>query len=227
MNQFKKVMVAGILIGGLLSGCASSGEVSGGKSEEPKKEATKADQKPLKKDSEGNYILEEVGQIAPNEDATGELLGIAKVNQVVDIAPLKVTVKDIKLIKLSDVSEDMAVSLSMYTGGDYEDLQKGFSYIQVQYETENTSEGNVSWNDLETAVTDAGEQIDVSMEDFHFDDAESDSMFIGKVKKEFIDSFIVKNDQINKVKLVFGASSNSDTYDTFTDNQTVEYELER
>lgn len=230
MNQFKKVMLFGVVIGGLLAGCSSEESSS---SNEPKQEAKKADQEPLKKEvsepkkgEDGKYELTEVGQKVKMDAGTGELLRIKQVNETVDIAPLKVTVKDIKVMKMTDVANEFAVDMSMMTQIDSAVLEKGFSYIQVRFTAENTSDQNIEWYDLMNVVTDQGEQIDGQMKDFLSDDAEMDSQFIGKVKKEYQDGFIVKNDQINKVKLVFGNTMNADTYDDITAKQTVEYELQ-
>ena len=147
-------------------------------------------------------------------------------NETIEVAPLKVTVQDIKVIKLSDVQDEFAEELSYMADEEAETLKKGFSYIQVKYTAENTSEGNVEWYDLMNVVTDKGEQIDGQLKDFFYDDAESDSKFIGKVKKEFQDGFVVKDDQINKVKLVFGNTLNADSYEDITGKQTVEYTFE-
>jgi len=227
MNNFKKVIFSGVLIGGLLAGCGAEDMPA---TSEPKEEAKPSEQKPLKqqakKDENGKYLLENVGDTAKTKAGTGELLKIKKVNETIDIAPLKVTVKDIKVIKMSDVSNEFAVDMSMMTQIDSEVLEKGFSYIQVQFTAENTTDGNVEWYDLMNIVTDKGEQIDGQMKDFLADDAEMDSQFIGKVKKEYQDGFIVKDDQIGKVKLVFGNTMNGDTYEDITDKQTVEYTLE-
>ncbi|UOK59652.1 hypothetical protein MGI18_13545 [Bacillus sp. OVS6] len=42
-------------------------------------------------------------------------------------------------------------------------------------------------------VTDKGEQIDGQIKDFFFDDSKTDSVFIGKVKKDYQDGFIIKD----------------------------------
>lgn len=227
MFKFSKLIVLGVLAGGLLAGCGSAEESKGGGSQE---EAKPAEQKPLKqeakKDESGRYLLENVGDTAKTEAGTGELLKIKKVNETVEIAPLKVTVKDIKVIKMSDVSNDFAVDMSMMTQIDSEVLEKGFSYVQVQFEAENTSDQNIEWYDLMNVVTDKGEQIDGQLKDFLSDDAEMDSMFIGKVKKQYQDAFVVQNDDINSVKMVFGYTMNGDTYEDITEKQTVEYTFE-
>ncbi|WP_409303038.1 hypothetical protein [Peribacillus sp. SCS-155] len=229
--MFKQLLIAGMLIsGGLLAGCSSDDAASG--SSESKEEAKPSEQKAKdsvpepKKDENGNTILEEPGQKAESEEATAELLNIKKVNETVNIKPIKVTIQDIKLIKLTDVSNDYALNVSMGSQIDSEVLEKGFSYIQVKYTAENTEDRNIEWYDLMNVVTDKGEQIDGQMVDFITDEGDTDSEFIGKVKKEFVDGFVVKNADINKVKLVFGSSVDSSTYEDITGEQTVEYSFE-
>lgn len=229
MFKFSKLVVAGVLVGGLLAGCGAAEESSSGSSSQ--EEAKPSDQKDKKvsepkKDDAGNTILDEVGQTAKSEAGKAELMKIKKVNETVDIAPLKVTVQDIKVIKLSDVDPTFAEDLALMMDGEAELLKKGFSYIQVKYTAENTAEQNVEWYDLMNVITDKGEQIDGQMKDFLVNDADMSSEFIGKVKKEFTDGFVVKDGDISKVKLVFGYTMNADTYEDITGEQTVEYTFE-
>jgi hypothetical protein len=99
-------------------------------------------------------------------------------------------------------------------------------YVQVQFEAENTEERNIEWYDLMNVVTDKGEQIDGQLKDFIADDSEMDSVFLGKVKKEYIDGFVVKDPEISKVKLIFGNTMDSDSYEDITGKQQVEYSFE-
>lgn len=216
------------LVGSLLGGCGSAEETTG--SNETKKEAKEAKQKEVsnkvKKDKDGNYILDTVGQKVETNGATAELLKIKEVNETINIAPIKVTVNDVKVIKLTDVSNEFAVDVSMGSMVDSDVLEKGFSYVQVSFTAENTEEKNVEWYELMKVVTDKGEQIDAQMVDFLSDDAETDSVFYGKVIKEYKDGFIIKNDDINKVKLIFGSSMDADTFEDITAEQQVEYTFE-
>ncbi|MDQ0484279.1 hypothetical protein [Guptibacillus hwajinpoensis] len=233
--MFKKVTLGGIALSlaFTLTACGSNvtNDVSG--STDSQEEATAADQKEVsnkeekdesipepKKDENGNIILDTVGQKVEDESATAELMKIKEVNETLSIAPLEVTIKDIKLIKLTDINEELMMNLEMYGAkGTPEEL----SYIQVKYIAENTEEKNIEWYDLMNVVTDKGEQIDAQMNDFITDDSDMDSQFLGKVKKEFTDGFIVKDEDISKVKLIFGYTMDSDSYEDITDEQQVEY----
>lgn len=228
MSKFAKLLATGLLAGGILAGCSSE---ETGTTDEPKEEPKAAEQKAKnasepKKDEAGNTILEEPGQAAESDHFNAELLKIAKVNETVDVAPLKITVNDIKLIKLTDVDPTFAEEVAWSMDGDAAVLEKGFSYLQITYSAENTEEQNIEWYDLMNIITDKGEQIDGQLKDFYVDDADMDSEFIGKVKKDFTDTFVVKDEDISKVKLVFGNTMNADTYDDITGEQTVEYTFE-
>ncbi|KKI91374.1 hypothetical protein WQ54_15230 [Bacillus sp. SA1-12] len=236
MLKYGKLLISGLVVGGLLAGCGAEEQSSGS---EPKEEPKAAEQESLnkeevsepKKDKNGNVELLEVGQKAESEAGTGELLKIKQVNETVDIAPLKVTIQDIKVIKMTDVDPVFAEDLSYMADTDVAELKDGFSYVQVKFTAENTTDGNVEWYDLMNVVTDKGEQIDGQLKDFFVDDSESDSVFIGKVKKEYQDGFVIKDDQINSVKLVFGYTMNGytmngDTFEDITGEQTVEYKFE-
>ncbi|UAL54411.1 hypothetical protein LIT32_11730 [Bacillus sp. CMF21] len=72
-------------------------------------------------------------------------------------------------------------------------LQKRLKTDSHTFNAENTTEGNVEWYDLMNVVTDKGEQIDGQIKDFFFDDSKTDSVFIGKVKKDYQDGFIIKD----------------------------------
>jgi hypothetical protein len=227
VNKYFKVLSTAALSVALLTGCGSSEETSGTK-EEPKQSEQKPKNEPSKPktDENGKTELTEVGQKVKRDAATAELMKIKQVNETVDVAPLKIVVKDVKVIKLTDVSDEFAENVSYLTDIPAEQLNKGFSYVQVQYSAENTSDKNIEWYDLMNVITDKGEQIDGQVKDFIYDDAEGESEFIGKVKKDYQDSFVIKNEDINKVKLVFGYTTDVSTYEEITPEQTVEYTFE-
>lgn len=228
MKKFYKLIGIGLLVVGVLAGC---GEEATSNADEPKEEPKAADQKDKKvsepkKDEAGNTILEEPGQKAKSEAGTAELIKINKVNETVEVSPLKITIQDIKVIELSDVDSVFAEDLAFSIDGEAELLEKGFSYVQIQYNVENTQDQNIEWYDLVNVITDKGEQIDGMMKDFYIDDADLESEYIGKVKKEYTDSFVIKDKDINSVKLVFANTMNADTFEDITGEQTVEYKFE-
>jgi hypothetical protein len=227
--MFKKISMGALALAfGLSLVACGSGSQETSNSDKKTEETNPAEQKDVKnepkKDEKGNYVLEEIGQKATTDAGTAELLKIKKVNETIDIAPLKVTLKDIKLIKLTDISEEMKDGLSLFdiTVNDDQPLY----YVQVQFDAENTEEKNIEWYDLMNVVTDKGEQIDGQLKDFIVDDSEMDSVFLGKVKKEYVDGFVINDPEISKIKLIFGSSIDSDSFEDITDKQQVEYSLE-
>ena len=226
MKKVSKVLFSVLLIGGILAGCSSNEQSSAPeeKQEDPKPSNQKSKNEP-RKDENGNYVLEEVGQVVKDDQGTAELLKIKKVNETVDINPIKVTIKNIKLIKLTNMQQYMADDISTNLGRKI-DPKKGLTYVQIQYTAENTSDKNIGWYDILNIVTDKGEQIDAQPHDFIYDDADSNDEFIGKVKKDYTDGYVLKDGDINKLKIIFGYSEDrNDNYNELTGEQTVEYEL--
>lgn len=208
----------------LLSGCGGS-EESSNKAVEKKDPPKQAEQKKVenpKTDEEGNVILDQVGQKTKDASATAELMKIKKVNEVVNIAPIKATVHDIKVIKLTDLSDDMKQQIEYMT--DKKAIEPVY-YIQISLTAENTSDKNIAWNSLHRVVTDKGEQLDpnqsILMSNF-------DTEFLGKVTQEDFYGMVLGKgkEDIHKVKLVFNSSADNDTYEDITPEQQVEYTLD-
>ena len=213
-----------MLVTGLLAGCGSDNTSGSEIKENPKPSNQEAKNKEVKKDKDGRTILTEVGQYSETDVYKIELKKIKKVNETVDIKPLKIIVQDIKIFEMTDINDEFAEALSYNTERTVEELKNGFTYIQVNYQAENTVDQNIEWYDLMNIVTDRGQQIDGQMEEFlMINDFESE--FIGKVKKEYTDGFALKDEDINKVKLIFGSTMDAESYEDITKEQTVEYEL--
>ncbi|SLL37386.1 Uncharacterised protein [Mycobacteroides abscessus subsp. abscessus] len=219
----KKKLLASMLLSSALLLVACGGEEAS-TSDKPKEEPKAAEQKEVsnepEKDENGTLVFTEAGQKGKAEGGNVELLKIKDINESIDISPLKVTVKDIKLFKITDVVKEFAEELSYYTDATINDQ---FVYVQIQYDAENTEEKNIEWYGLTDVVTDKGQQIDAISNDFVYTDADGDSAFLGKVKKEFTDAFIVKDEDVAKLKMIFGSSMDADTYEDITAEQQVEY----
>ncbi|WP_256859888.1 hypothetical protein [Bacillus cereus] len=131
-----------MLTGSILTGCGNEKA-----STEDKEKATSAEQKDVsnksEKEEKGTVNLSKVGQKAKSDGNEAELMKIKEVNQTVDIAPIKYTVKDMKIIKLNKVNKSMTEFLLQYTGGNK--LPEDLNYIQIQYSVENTSDQNVDF----------------------------------------------------------------------------------
>ncbi|WP_462410575.1 hypothetical protein [Neobacillus sp. Marseille-QA0830] len=228
-----KSLIAGfaalIYAGTVLVGC--SGQKA---SEEPKKAATAAEQKEVsnkpvskpQKDESGNIILTEVGQKASDDDGTtAELMKIKEVNQTVDIAPVKLTVQDLKVIKLTNVGKDFGDFLLQYTGGS--ELPKELNYIQVNYTAENTEDKNISWNQVQTLVTNTGEQLDASGNDFIWEKNPFDGTFYGKTKIEGTIGVITnsKPEDLTSLKFIISSTFDPDTFEDITPEQQAVFQF--
>ncbi|WP_283152207.1 hypothetical protein [Guptibacillus hwajinpoensis] len=235
MNKFSKIMIAGVVIGGLLAGCGSNDQTSGnGESEEAPKAANQTDvsnkeekneQEEVSKDENGKPLLEEVGQTIEDENGKLELLKINKVNETVDLSPVKMTIKDIKVFKRTDIPQDLANNLNDAFDQNI-DPKEGFVYLQVGGDVENTVDKNVSWNGINTIVTDGGQQIDGIFDDFIMDSNELESDMMGKVNGISYGGYLLKDADINKVKIIFAPVYDYESYEEISPEQQVEYTFE-
>ncbi|MEK3853454.1 hypothetical protein [Cytobacillus sp. FSL H8-0458] len=236
--KLAKVLSVGALSALLLTACGGQEQSSSEPKEDPKpaeqkevsnKEeettesaATNGSSKP-EKDKNGKVTFTEAGQKDDVDGGTLELLKIKTINETIEVAPIKVTIKDIKLFKMSNLDDETKEFMSIYN--DNQPVGDEFIYVQVAYDAENLEEKNIGWSTLMNAVTDKGQQVNVDSNDFIYTDSDGDSEFLGKVKKEFADGFIVKDPDIAKLKLIWGNTFDTDTYDTITNEQQVEYQF--
>ncbi|AZV42685.1 hypothetical protein BAOM_2076 [Peribacillus asahii] len=209
----------------LALGLAACGEENTQSSTEPKEDPKPAEQKEVsnkpEKTENGDIVFTKAGQKGEVDGGTLELLKIKNVNETIDISPLKVTVKEIKLFKKTDMDEATKEAYKMYNDG--KAIGDELIYVQVSYDAENLEEKNIGWNSLLNAVTDKGQQIDVDMNDMIYTDSDGSSEFLGKVTKEYTDGFVVKDADISKIKFVWGSTYDTDSYENITEEQQVEY----
>ncbi len=208
----------------VLTACGSGDKQS---SAEPKEEPKQAEQKEVSNEpvetGNGDIVLTKAGQKEKVEMGTLELLKIKSVNETIDISPIKVTVKDIKLFKLTNMTDEWKTSMKPYN--DNKSIGDSLVYVQVTYDTENVEDKNIGWNSLLKAVTDKGQQVEVDMNDMIYTDAAADGVFLGKVKKEFTDGFMVKDADISSLKFIWGSSYDADSYQDITKEQQTEYKF--
>lgn len=224
----KSLLFALLVLGLILSACGNEAknttthtEKEDSKPAEQKEVSNKPDEPTENED--GNIVFTEAGQKAKVDTGTLELLKIKNINETIDIAPIKVTMKDIKIFKMTDMTEDFKENLAYYN--DNKNIGDELVYVQVAYDVENTEEKNVDWLALTDVVTDKGQQIDAITNDFLYTDSDGDSEFFGKVKKEFADAYILKESDVSKIKFIFSGTKDSDTFDNITPKQQVEYSI--
>ncbi|WP_416435198.1 hypothetical protein [Priestia megaterium] len=214
-----------VLAGGILTACSEEKA-----STEKKEEATPAEQKEVsnkpKEDENGNVTLTEVGQSTKDNDGTkAELMKIKTVNQTVDISPVKLTVKDMKVIQLSNIGSDYNELLIQYTNG--KKLPKKLNYIQIQYTAENTEEKNIGWNGIDKIVTNTGEQLDAANSDFIWEENGFDGTFYGKTKHEGIVGILTDSNpkDLQSLKFIISSSFDPDSYEDITIPQQTEFKF--
>ncbi|MED3924359.1 hypothetical protein P4594_04635 [Priestia megaterium] len=214
-----------VLAGGILTACSEEKA-----STDKKEDATPAEQKDVsnkpKEDENGNVTLTEVGQSTKDNDGTkAELMKIKTVNQTVDIAPVKLIIKDMKVIQLSNIGSDWKELLIQYTNG--KKLPEKINYIQVQYTAENTEEKNIGWNGIDKIVTNTGEQLDAANSDIIWEENGFDGTFYGKTKHDGVIGVLTKSnpEDLKSLKLIISSSFNPDSYEDITIPQQTEFEF--
>jgi hypothetical protein len=216
----KKVLLLSVglvfLVGSILTGCGQQEQAS-----EPK--ATAAEQKTVSNETQTAAKPKEDSKIVVNEDGSKqEGLKTKEVNKVVKVSPVNITIKSMAIVKLSNISDGQQEFLSQYTFDGKK--PKEITYLEVNYEAENTSDKNIQWNGISKIVLDNGEQLD-AQKDFLWENEDSDVTYYGKVKKEGAVGLIIKGkpEDIHKAKFIMGSTANPDTYDEITGEQQAEF----
>lgn len=181
--------------------------------DEPETEEVKNDEPEEKpEEKEDNGLLTEVGQKSKANGMTAELISIKEVDETIDLDPIKLTIDDIKVLRISDIKDkDAKEYLEFYTDKDE------FDTIQIMYSIENTADENIEfYNPIEYLALNTGEQLDVAFNDY-MGDINNGGEFYGKVTKNTGISVIMhdsKAEDIESIKLIFGYvwGENGETY---------------
>ncbi|MBP1950246.1 hypothetical protein [Virgibacillus litoralis] len=218
----------------VLTACNSDGQAEGNNTDEPKKdeatETTNENTKQTSSDLEETASSEksnsnepkkltEPGQTIQENGYTVELVKMKTLNETIKVSPLTINLKDAKLIKLKNMSDSFRMDMEYYAG---EQIGKEATYLQLDYSVENMEDKNVGWKGLNTIVTDKKEQINLAEKDFVTDDTDTSNEFFGQVIKEGVDSVILQNPDINNLKLIFGDSYDSASYETISEGKEIE-----
>ena len=132
---------------------------------EEKSAPTASNQKVLKKAirRQTKTVLTKVGEKQKYNARGGviELMKIKEINQTIDVAPIKMTVQNIKLFQLSDLPEQMLTEAKeVYQTTPTNDGK--LNYIQVIYTVENTSDENINFLNFDKVVLNNGEQLEAN-----------------------------------------------------------------
>ncbi|MGW5983397.1 hypothetical protein ACWFOP_23845 [Bacillus mycoides] len=171
-------------------------------------------------------ILTKVGEKQKYTPQGGiiELMKIKEINQTIDIAPMKMTVQNIKLFELSDLPEQM---LNMAKEG-YHAIPTSdgkLNYVQVMYTVENTSDENIGFPNFDKVVLSNGEQLEANRNFIQEQNTSFD--YFGKVKQERVLGLFFNGNpkDITNVKFITGSTYHQKSYDTITDGQQVQFDL--
>ncbi|WP_437832659.1 LptM family lipoprotein (plasmid) [Niallia taxi] len=205
-----------------LAACGNDAEISSAEVEK------KADEQNMTTTEAARSELSKAGQKAETKDGMLELLKMKAINKTIDVSPLAVTIKDMRLFKMTNVTQEHIDILKIASQA-ANDIKDEYVYVQIRYEVENKEDKNIVWEGLKHVVTDKGQQVDRLGNDIIYTEADSLAPFAGKVTKEFDDGFIFKLEEaedISKIKFVFAPSMDGETYEDITPIQEVEYSFE-
>ncbi|MDQ0428562.1 hypothetical protein QOZ98_001388 [Planomicrobium stackebrandtii] len=163
-------------------------------------------------------------------EQTSEVLSVVAENKLYDAKPINVTLEEVSFKKASNVSEDQQFDINnMYTD---EPIGAEFSYFYIKYTAENTSDQDVTFSGInEIVLFSEGKQekIDVAYDwkDFIDYDEAQDPDYYGAVSKAGEIGVIIKTDptKVEKVRVVISESMSTETYETLSDAQNVEFEV--
>lgn len=222
----KKILLVFGLSIMITTGCLPTQPSTQKEDTSPPKPAQQESKTVPQKDENGVTVLDQVGQKTVAKDGVTqvELIKIKKVNEVVDMGPIKLLIKDIKIFQMSNIGTAFRQQLEKMEN---RTLPATVSYIQVQWEAENTTDKNVDFGGFNKVVLNTKEQFDMSTDLFSIN---PDFEYLGKVKQTGTLRKIFKADQkqVTNVKLAtFGVFDNSTgNYEELKNEQIVEYKLD-
>ncbi len=179
-------------------------------------------------DSESWTESEETEEEQPEQ--TSEVLSVVAENKSYDAKPINVTLEEVSFKKASNVSEDQQFDINnMYTD---EPIGAEFNYFYIKYTAENTSDQDVTFSGInEIVLFSEGKQekIDVAYDwkDFIDYDEAQDPDYYGAVSKAGEIGVVIKTDptKVEKVRVVISESMSTETYETLSDAQNIEFEV--
>ncbi|WP_162287873.1 DUF4878 domain-containing protein [Indiicoccus explosivorum] len=170
---------------------------------------------------------------APAEEVQSEktidVLSTVAENQQKKVEPFNITLEELSFKKASNVSDEELSAISMYTD---EIPNNSFTYFYIKFNAENTSDKDMTFNGInEVVLFSEGKQekIDIytDWKDFIDYDEAQDPDYYGAVSKEGEVGVVIKTDpaKVEKVRIVLSDSMETETYETITEEQIIEYEI--
>lgn len=161
---------------------------------------------------------------------TFEVLKMVAENKKYETKPINVTLEEVSFKKAMNVSEDQQFDINnMYTD---EPIDEEFNYFYIKYNAENTSDQDVSFSGISEIVLFADgkqEKIDVAYDwkDFINSDEAQDPDYYGAISKVGEVGVVIKTDpsKVEKVRVVLSESIATDSYETLSEAQSIEFEI--
>ncbi|MFB7033372.1 hypothetical protein ACFCVS_02490 [Bacillus altitudinis] len=168
----------------LLTACgnttSSNGSANANKEESSKKETSQETSKETskKENKPTSGLLTEIGQW--KKDENGSTLTLKKINNKeteIDLKPIKMKIKDVKVFEYTDLEAQDELLLS-----DNNYKKDKYHRIQITYTTENTSDKNIFFTGVDVITTNTKKQIEVSNSNLTSETGVGS--FYGKVENE-------------------------------------------
>ncbi|RFA31766.1 hypothetical protein CAI16_19915 [Virgibacillus dokdonensis] len=209
MRKVTLFLLLGIVL--FISGCSDDTENETAEADTNKKEQTEsnkgkeAEQKDNSNEEEKKEgKLTTIGQTAEDELGNIELTKIKSINETLEHGPLKIELIDAKILKRSNITSELRNHINQFSSVDGDE----FSYIQLRYNVENTTDKDVIWGNVANIVSDQKEQINGNMKEFMMIDNYTE--ILGEVKKEYIQGFIIEKPDVNELRLIFDSVDEKD-----------------
>ncbi|WP_157073444.1 hypothetical protein [Planococcus rifietoensis] len=163
-------------------------------------------------------------------EQTSEVLSVVAENKSYDADPVNITLEEASFKKASNVSEDQQFDINnMYTD---EPIGAEFNYFYIKYTADNTSDQDVTFSGInEIVLFSEGKQekIEVAYDwkDFIDYDEAQDPDYYGAVSKAGEVGVVIKTDpaKVEKVRVVISESMLTETYETLSEPQNIEFEV--
>lgn len=181
--------------------------------------------------SDEEIDFEETAEVEEEQpEQTFEVLSVVAADELYTVEPVNVALEEISFKKALNVPEDLQFDINnMFTD---EPIGSEFNYFYIKYNAENTSDQDVSFRGINEIVLFAEgkqEKIDVAYDwkDFIDYDEAQDPDFYGAVSKAGEVGVVIQTDpaKVEKVRIVISETMETDTYETLSDEQVIEFEI--
>lgn len=171
-----------------------------------------------------NGYLTQVGQRATTSDGSiVELMKIINANQTIYIAPIKVKIKTIKILKYTKTPEETKRVLENFFG---KQIPEPYYFLQIRYDVENTVNAKVEFFGIGRIYLSDGEVINAVQDNLLSMATGYNPMFYGMMpEKEWMAGFVIdgKPENIDSITLTFSPTFDGDTKVIITPEQQIEY----